>query len=289
MGIPGNSGYFKEMLSVYDYIDYRVYLKERVEEMRQSASILSFRYVGKKVGMDPSQVVKIVQGQLHLTEAKIPVFAHFLGLNGKEAEYFRLLVLFNRARNAEESRSYFEQMVSLSGVPSLELKRDQYLFFAKWYNCAVWCALASFDCKNNFKELGAYLAPQISAAEAKEAIQLLERLGLIRKNDQGIWKSTDQNLTTGKDWNSIAIRAYQQEMIRLGAEALERFPKGDRDISSLTLGISPDMLEEVRTLTEDFRRTLAKLSNQCPATDRVYQLNVQLFPLTARRKTEEPA
>lgn len=274
------------MVLIFDYIDYRSYLKDRVEEMRQSASILSYRYVGRKVGMDPSQVVKIVQGQLHLTELKIPVFAQFLGLKGKEAEYFRLLVLFNRARNAEESRSYFEQMVNLSGVPSLELKRDQYLFFAKWYHCAVWCALASFDCKNNFKDLGAYLAPSITATEAKEAVQLLERLGLIQKNDDGIWKSTNQNLTTGKEWNSVAIRAYQQEMIRLGGEALSRFPKEDRDISSLTLGISPDMIEEVRTLTEDFRRTLAKLSNQCPATDRVYQLNVQLFPITVPRKTE---
>lgn len=274
------------MLLIFDYIDYRSYLKDRVEEMRQSASILSYRYVGRKVGMDPSQVVKIVQGQLHLTELKIPVFSQFLGLKGKEAEYFRLLVLFNRARNAEESRSYFEQMVNLSGVPSLELKRDQYLFFAKWYNCAVWCALASFDCKSNYKELGAYLAPSITAAEAKEAIQLLERLGLIQKNEDGIWKSTNQNLTTGKEWNSVAIRAYQEEMIRLGGEALSRFPKEDRDISTLTLGISPDMIEEVRTLTEDFRRTLAKLSNQCPATDRVYQLNVQLFPITVPRKTE---
>lgn len=277
------------MVSVFDYIDYRFFLKDRVEEMRQSASILSYRYVGRKVGMDPSQVVKIVQGQLHLTEAKIGAFAQFCGLKGKEAEYFRLLVLFNRARSSEESRSYFEQMVNLSGVPSLELKRDQYLFFAKWYNCAVWCALASFDCRNNYKELGAYLAPPIPASEAKEAVSLLDRLGLIKRNEHGFWKSTDQNLTTGKDWNSVAIRAYQQEMIRLGGEALERFPKEERDISSLTLGISPDMLDEVRTLTEDFRRTLAKLSNQCPATDRVYQLNVQLFPITMPRKTEVPA
>lgn len=268
------------MVSIFEYTDYQAFLRDRLKEMRQSSTVLSYRYAGQKLKMDASQILKIVQGRLHLAEKRILDFARFLKLDERETEFFRLLVLFNKARRAEEARNLFEQMVSLTGISSLQLKRDQYLFFSEWYHTAILCALEGFDCKRNYRELGAHLRPSIQALEAKESIQLLERLGMVARNAQGFWKSTNQNFTTGKQWQSAAIQQFQHTAIQMGAEAIERFDKQERDISTLTLSMSPSLLEEVRLLAEDFRRTVARLCNQSENTNQVYQLNVQLFPLT---------
>ncbi len=269
------------MPSVFAYHDYRAYLKDAIAELRAGSPLWTYRQVGAKVGMDPSQVLKIAQGQLHLSDKKVEDFVRFCKLVGTEAEYFRLLVLFNKARSPGQAKLYFEQMLALAGVPALEVTRDQYAFFAEWYHTAIWCSLAVFGCTDNYKALGAFLSPSVSASAAEESLHLLERLGLAARDPQGRWRSTERHLTTGKDWRSLAVSAYQREMGRLGMEALERFPKEERDYSTLTLNVGPGGLEELRVATEEYRRTLARLSNQCENGDRVYQLNVQLFPLTA--------
>lgn len=269
------------MPCIFSYYDYRQFLREYLHELKERNPFFSYRYVGGKVGMDASYVLKVIQGLLHLSEKKIPSFAAFCKLNEREAEYFRLMVLFNKARTVEEGRVYFERMMDINERPAMKLERDQYLFFTKWYYSAVWCALNEFRCKKNFAELGGHLRPAISAAEAKEAVQLLERLRLIQRDAEGIFINSQENISTGKAWHSMAVQQYQKEMIRLGEESLERFPKAERDISTLTLNVGKEVLEELRSVTEEYRRTVARLSNRSEGTDRVYQLNIQLFPLTA--------
>lgn len=278
LGVAGV--YILLMPSVFEYHDYRAFIKDAIQEMRASSSILSYRYVGGKVDMDASQVLKIVQGQLHLAEKKIDAFARFLRLGPQECEFFRLLVLFNKARAPEQAKLFFEQMLALTGVPTLEIARDQYAFFSQWYYTAVWCALAVFRCDRNYAELGAFLRPVVLASEVKEALHLLERLQLVARDEAGVWKATQRNLSTGKSWRSLAVGQYQKEMARLGSEALERFAKDERDFSTLTLNVGLGALNELRLLTEDYRRSVARLSNQTEEIDRVYQLNIQLFPLT---------
>ncbi len=275
------------MPEIYDYHDYRAYLKDAIQEMRAASAILSYRYVGGKVGMDPSQVLKVVQGQLHLSEKKIAAFAQFLKLDPERSDFFRLLVLFNKSRSPEQARLYFEQMLQLTGVPSLEMTRDQYAFFSQWYYTAVWCALPVMSCGRNYAEFGAFLRPAIGAAEVKEALLLLERLALVTRDKDGNWRPTQKNLTTGKSWRSLAVEQYQREMSRLGGEAIERFQKSERDFSTLTLNVGENGIDELRTLTEDYRRAVARLSNQTETVQRVYQLNIQLFPLTAMAHGKE--
>jgi uncharacterized protein (TIGR02147 family) len=234
-----------------------------------------------KLKMDPSQLLKILQGKLHLSEGNIEGMIEFCKLKKTEAEYFRLLVGYNKARSPEQARLYFEKLALLSGAPGYELNTKEYLFFLQWYYSGIWCALNIYDCDGtNLGDLGQFMTPAISEKETKACLDMLEKMGLIKKNTNGFFKATNPNLTTGTQWKSLAVRQYQKQMIKLGGEALERFSKDERDISTLTLNTSPEVLEEMRAVTAEYRQKMIKLSNQCPSDTRVFQLNVQLFPIT---------
>lgn len=270
------------MIDIVDYTDYRAFLREFFEEKKRTSPFLSFRYLGSRLNIDPSQLLKIVQGQLHLSRAKVESVIQYCKLNSKESEYFRLLVGYNKAKNAAEARMYFDKLAAISGVHFTELEKDQYSFFTRWYYSAIWCALNVFDCDDNYEELGLFVLPAIEPSQVRESLDLLKRLQLIKKNDQGFWKSTDQNISTGESWRTLAVRQHQQEMIRIAGESLDRVAPGERDVSSVTLGVSEESLAEMRAVTEEYRRNMIRISNQSEPTDRVYQLNVQLFPLTTR-------
>jgi uncharacterized protein (TIGR02147 family) len=70
-------------------------------------------------------------------------------------------------------------------------------------------------------------------------------------------------------------------MIRLAGESIARFSKDNRDISTVTMSIDEKALPEIREHIRQFRASLINIVNSYAGTGRVYQLNVQLFPLTA--------
>ena len=76
-------------------------------------------------------------------------------------------------------------------------------------------------------------------------------------------------------------------MIRKGAEALDRFPGPERDISSVTMALSDKNFREIKVLIQRFRKELLAIADQDQRPEGVYQVNFQLFPL-AKGAAKEP-
>lgn len=272
------------MISVFDYLDYRQFLRDFYVQQKKTNTFFSYRYIGNKVGMDSSFLIKVLQGHLHVAEDRIEKFHKICNFNDKEAAYFEALVHFNKAKSEKESKLYFEKMLSINKAKSDKITENQYEFFQKWYYSAVWALLDGAPFSGDPKDLGAMLAPPIGVKEAKAALKLLLDLKLIEQKEDGSYHAVGLNLTTGKEWRSVAIMQYQREMIKLAEESLERFKKEERDISTLTVNIPEAAIPEIRELTGEFRESLKKLVNGYSENDRVYQLNIQMFPLTVKRR-----
>ena len=132
----------------------------------------------------------------------------------------------------------------------------------------------------DFRVLAERCMPAITIADAKRAVRLLDKLGLIAKGPDGKYHATDQNLTTGWKWLSNAIESNQRDLIRLAGESIDRFPREIRDISTVTMGIDEKMLPQIREHIRLFRSSLIKIVNSSGESGRVYQLNIQVFPLS---------
>ncbi len=269
------------MKSIYEYLDYRNYLKDFYEEQKARHGFFSYRYFGDRVGIDPSYLLKVILKSRHLSEKSIKKVCEFCGLTGNEAEYFHTLVHFVKARSQSESKLLFEKLLSIRYVKSRRLLEYQYEYFRTWYHPVVRAVLEYFDFKNDYALLGRQLSPPISAKEARASIRLLEKLNLIRKDENGRYRLTDKAVTTGEEWNSVAIAAYQEQTIRMSQEAIERHDRSLRDISTITMNINAADFEEIRQRITEFRRSLISFVNDSADPDRTYQLNIQLFPLTA--------
>ena len=270
------------MNSVFTFLEYREYLKEYYESRKSDKSFFSYRYFGKLVAMDSSLVAKVLIKERHIADDRIPLFVAACHLDGREAEYFANLVHFNKAKDDARSRVYFELLLKSQSVHSRRLEAAHYTFYTKWYYTAIRSLLEFHEFRRDYAALGALLSPPISAKEAKEAVKLLESLKLIRKDETGRYRMTDQAVTTGSQWRSLAIRAFQEETIRLAAESFERHPAMDRDMSTITLNISPEDVVEIRERLGEFRASIIQYVNAKSDPSIVYQLNLQLFPLSSR-------
>lgn len=268
------------MKSVFEYLDYRVYLKDFYEEKKSVQAFFSYRLFGNKVGVDPSYLAKVFLKCRHISDDSILKFAEFCGLKEKEAEYFEALVHFIKAKSHKKSKLYFEKLLSIKSISAQKLIAQQYEYYRKWQHSAVRSMLEYHVFTGDYKALAAGLSPPISVKEAKESIALLEKLALIKRDDKGRYVLTDTAVTTGAQWQSLAIEAFQEETIRLSRESLQRHPKENRDVSTVTLNINARDYSELRERIREFRGAVIKYVNGATGPDRTYQLNIQLFPLS---------
>lgn len=268
------------MQPIFEYLDYRAWLKDFYEERKRRHSFFSYRLFGGKVGVDASYLAKVLMNARHISEDSIPRFAEYCGLHGKESAYFGAMVRFGKARSNAEGKVHFEKLLALKSAGARKLLADQYEYYRSWRHSAVRSVLEYHDFRGDYKALAAALSPAVTPKEAKESIALLLSLGLIRPDESGRHRLTEGAVTTGPQWKSLAIEAYQEETIRLSSESLKRHPKELRDVSTVTLNINASDYPEIRERIREFRASLIHFVQKGADPDRTYQLNLQLFPLS---------
>lgn len=271
------------MTSLFDYLDYRTFLRDFYDAQKKENPYFSYRYIGRKIGLDPGYVVKIMQGKLHVPEKYIDGFCSLCKFSAKEKKFFRTLIDFNKAKTEDRIKQLFEKLLACKSLGKHSLDEFQYDYYHKWYHTAVRSLIGIVPFSGDFAALAAMLTPQVTVPDVKKSVALLEKLSLIRKEPSGVYALTDQFVTTGESWRMVAIRDFQRETINLAAESLDRHKKEDRDISTVTVAIDKEKLGELRERISEFRESILKLAGDSATPDCVYQLNVQLFPMASSK------
>lgn len=268
--------------SVYDYTDFRLFLKAYYEGQKKSNPAFSYRYFALRAKINSSGLFKnVVDGKRSLGRGLIVRFAEAMRLGKKEAEYFENLVHFNEAATIEEKRIFFERMLALRKPDTVLLHAGQFEFYSRWYYTAVRELIGIIPCKGDFAALGRALNPPIRPDQAEKAIKVLESLGLIARDADGRYRQTQAQLTTGPEVASLQVANYQVACMELAKDAIDRHDPDVRDLSTLTLSLSAAGFEAFKEEIVSFRKKLLAMERKFPGPDRIYQLNTQFFPLSA--------
>ena len=265
---------------IFDFLSYREFLKHYYEWRKEKHQYFSFRFLGNKLGLDPSLLSKIILEKRHLSDNLISTFCEYLEFNKQEQEYFENLVYFNKAKSDSKARLYLEKLMKFRKNTSNRLIMDKMKFYSKWYYTAVRSILEFYEFSGNYKELSRKLNPCISEEEARDSIELLESLNLIQCSEEGVYQLTDHAITTGDEWKSVAVHSFQQETIQLAKESLDRHPRQYRDISTISMNINDKDFEFIKERIKEFRESIIDYVSQQDGPDRTYHLNLQLLPLT---------
>lgn len=269
-----------EVDSLYEAEDYRTWIKARYEERKRAQAHFSYRYMALRIGMDAGQLVKVLQGKLHLATNKVPSMTKLFGLDPRSAKFFEALVRFGKATETEEIEKRWEELQALKEVQAGELEKDQYEFYTNWLPTAVRGLLSLGESDQTPEGLRERLIPVPDLGEVVRTLELLQRLGLAELENGGRWSLVQKHIRTGSQWRERTVRHFQSETMKLATEALERIPPRRRDITTLTLTLAEKDLPLLRERVAELRRDLVRLAEESDPADAVYQVNVQVFPFT---------
>lgn len=269
---------------IFDYVNYREYLKDYYERKKTECGYFSYRYFSNKAGFSSHNVLKLViSGERNIAVKSIEKYISALGLSEREGEYFRTMVMFNQAKNDKDSRFYYEELMKQKeGAEGTFLSELQFRVYSEWYHLVIReiVHLIDLPLEVDFREIARIITPKVSPVAVADSFELLERLELIKRGDDGFWKQCDQGIKTMPEVKSQAIRMHNRRMIQLAEEAIARFEPPYREISGMMLTLSPEMYNRIKKKIQDFKDEILTdvLSDSEPAK-KVCQLNFQLFPV----------
>jgi len=229
----------------------------------------------------PNFLKLVIEGKRNLTAATIEKFIKALDLKSREQAFFRHLVFFNQAVTAEEKQEHYAVLLSMmDSVPHKKLTVDQHQFYNKWYIPVLRELVCIQNFGDDYEMLAKAVVPPITPAQARKGVQLLCRLALIEKTSSGDYHQTNTAIASDSALSRMAVRNFNRAMIMRAHDAIDAMDPSQRHISGITCGVSEACYRILETEILAFKERIASIVNKDQATQRVYQLNIQLFPVS---------
>lgn len=286
-GSAGDPGWRPKDLDVFDYLDYRAYLRDYYA-LRKKRGAFSYRAFSLRAKLrSPNYLKLVIDGERNLTPQMAKRFAAACGLTGQSQSFFCELVAFGQSQSIDERNEIYARVRKFRQyreANQLLIAADEY--HSRWYLPAIRELALATDFRADPEWIAARLVPRIRPADAKFALDVLCQLNMLVPDADGKLKQGEPLVSTGAETASLHMVNYHRSMMALASDSLERISHEQRDISSVTMCLGPDGLEMIKHAIVRFRRELLELSELEKAPEQVVQVNFQLFPLSHRADWE---
>lgn len=273
----------REKPNLFGYDNYRSYLKDWYDWMKESKPAFSYRAFANWAGFKaPNQLLLVIKNQRNIALSSLGKYFDALKLKDSEKKYFELLVKFNQAKDMVAKSQYFKELSVFWLKKGTLLEGQQFKYLTNWYYPAVREMVNLSD----FKETGQWIADKlggmITPAQARKAVEVLLELGLLKRDANRKLLQASNYVTTGNEVESVTAYLYHQQMIAAALQSLKEIAYLKRNITALTFTIAKDDYDMVVSEINDARKKIISSLQNRKVQNRdteLYQLNFHLFPI----------
>jgi len=269
------------MKTIVEYKDYRQYIQDYYDEHKQT-SAFTWREFAAQAGFgSPVYLKDVCSGKKSLSPVAVEKVANAMALTGYELSFFRALVSFSHAKNDTDKKTAIDLMQAIASANKVKIMgADEFAYFDSWKNPVLREVAPAMPGAKPL-EMAHKCYQKISAAEVAETLLFLMKTGVLQKDSDGNYVQTDKVITAADaDIVPLAIRNMHRQMASFALDALDNIPQKERQFTGLTLGISQDVYEDILKELSECRRRIAVIASESKSVERVYRLNMQMFPLT---------
>lgn len=282
------------------YLDYRLYLADyytfRKEQTQNSLRPYHYGIFSAAADIKSPQYLKlIIEGKRNLSDEMILKFANALQHNKNQTEEFRLMVLWTQEMDPSIRNQHLRDLNEFRVNQSVEQGHIDIETLKKVPNWIGWIVYAMLDQAGvSFQpdELKILLRQKANESEITEAIDRLIKIGQIVKDEHtGALKKGRVLVENPEDIPVPLIKKLQTQLMYLGLESLYQDQPTEREFGTLTLCLTKQEFEELRFQLRKMRKQIHKdtsIKRMSNKGERIYQLNLQLFPVTIAKDIKSP-
>jgi len=271
---------------LFNYDDYRVFLKDFFQAQKQARREFSHRYFANKAGIsNPSYIHYVIKGRYNLTEKSIDKILKGLTLVGTEAKYFKLLVLYNQETNPGKKGKLSEELDLIrKSRKNYKIKAKEYGVFNEWYYPVIRVMAEHSNWNGDIKKLASMIVPPITAQQAQKAVDTLVESGLL-KEKKGKYSATSTAISA-EDTPSVYIKKSRKDLIMNCALASEQMQATKRHTSYTIVGTTKENFDKISSYLDEVRATINAMVQLHDEVEDVYVVNLNAVPLSNSEKNK---
>lgn len=270
---------------LFRYLDYRRYLQDWFNWRKARNARFSHRAFMQRAGLSsPSLLLSVVEGKRNLTPATTEAFVRALGLAGEAADFFQSLVDLGQAEGLDDRNVAWEKVRATRRFREARVVEGASVeYLSCWYYPAIRELAACQGFQADPEWIALTLQPKISVAQARKGLELLQTLGMLQPApEDGRLIPADASIVTPHEVAGMAAMNYHAGMIGRAAEALTTTPPRQRHYCAVTVAIPDTLLPKLKQELDRFQERILDMCDSAEGVrSTVYQLNMQLFPLSA--------
>lgn len=273
-------------VDIFNYLNPISYLEDQLK-LSKSKNITIQDWTKAMSLKSPSLIVDILSSKKKIQVKHVEVFNKVLKLTSSEREFFTYLILFHNAKENDEKYTFKKLMTD---VIIADESKDEKLDEIKGNQLSSWIdyALISFymaDTNHTSKEeLLSLFKFDVTQNQIDQSLDKLLKLNILEDTGSGFIVHA-HNISTKNDVSILGSREYYKEVADLSKEAIE-IPLDEREFQCFALSIDEENLKELKEEFRFFKKKLIYLAGE-DKRDRLYQFNLQMFPLTGKINSQK--
>lgn len=268
--------------NISDYYSYRKYLGDFFNYKKKVNPNYSYRVFASKAGVKSSGHLKMVINKDRNLGAKtLPMYLKALNFKKKrEEKLFHLLVKYDHSQNIEEKTGLFEEILSeKSKGTSNPLEKNHYDLLSQWYVVATYVLIGMDKFHATNESIYRELSHDITRIKVQKALTTLLEMDLI-KVESGRFVQTGGAFSTPDEIKAIAVNKYHEGMVSLSLDSLKNDTVEERNFNGATIAVGPKNYMLLCKKLNEFRKEVNEMIGNDEEATQVYQLCVNLFPLS---------
>jgi uncharacterized protein (TIGR02147 family) len=264
--------------SVLDYSDYKDFLLDEFQRRLGRNKRYSMRSFSKDLDLRPAALSDIMNGRYGLSSAMAQAIATHLGLEGEEAQYFVSLVDLKHGRSAA-IRNAAEKKLRERGHrkdAAAPVDDGKLNLIRHWYYPAILELTVLMNRLIDPAMVSSRLG--ISIEDAREALQVLEEIGCLKRIDGGYARTSDAHVAE-RPSATPAIQNFHKQILNLASQAVSAQEIAKRKAVSTVFSICENDLPEARAALNKFSDDFVAKFHRKEEADSIYAVTLQLFRL----------
>lgn len=276
-----------DLPSVYTFLDYRAFLKEWFDAKKRANPRFSHRMFARMAGHNSSSLLlQITSGKRNMTAESVVRFAQAMKLDAQERGFLQALVDLDQARSDDLKMDAWRRVSAHRRFrEARKLEGEGFRYLSHWYYPAIRELAARPDFDADPAWIAARLRPSVSVAKVRVALEEIVRMGLLVPDEDGLLNLDDASVVTAPEVTDLAVCNYHREMSSRAYDSVAEFEREERHLLGVTVSVPEELIAEVKSVLNEMHARLLDLCDGADGDrDRVYQINLQLFPLSDSRK-----
>lgn len=268
----------KKIPQIYDFLEYREFMKATYNYNKASEAQFSFAKWAEKGNFKSRSFLRLVMlGKRNLTSDSLPRVLDVLALNKTQSHYFSLLVQYNQATSYQSREFFFKKLIQIRGTKESKLVQNTYHYLANFQTPRVQLLLNRKSIKKDVKSLSQFL--NLSEAKIETILENLKNLDLAEEIN-GEWQAKETIIDVNEDYGNLALQSFHKKSLEEALAAIEMDPK-KRTFNAAILSLDEDSFMSIKKDMHEFLGLLIeKYKNEKPKTEKVYQININLIPVS---------